>query len=354
MWTGDNAPHDSWKTSRRDVLNATEHVTSLLRHHFPGVAVFPVVGNHDSAPTNYFPPLDVEKHNFSMSGMYHDFAKLWRPWLPTAALKTLRRSGFYSVRVRPGFRIIVLNTNVAYRYNMWVLLTARTDPHHQLKWLAGVLRSARSSGERCHVIGHVSPADPDILPAWSHLYHEIIRSYQDVVTAQFFSHTHLNEIQVYKDHKDRPFSVSYVSPSLTPWKNVNPGYRIYTIDGARGNHSSWEVVDYERWTADLADANREPAEGPRWRRQASAARRYRLQNLSPRRWSRMVNKMLLTGKMFNRYHRDQSGAARVRGPCDIACRLRTVCGMVTTDRTSTLHCDIVRLLHRMGTAVGLS
>ena len=64
-------------------------------------------------------------------------------------------------------------------------------------------------------------------------------SYQDVVTAQFFSHTHLNEIQLYKDDRDRPFSVSYVAPSLTPWQNVNPGYRIYTIDGARGNRSSW-------------------------------------------------------------------------------------------------------------------
>ena len=31
---------------------------------------------------------------------------------------TLRKAGFYSVLVRPGFRIIVLNTNVAYRFNL--------------------------------------------------------------------------------------------------------------------------------------------------------------------------------------------------------------------------------------------
>ena len=77
------------------------------------------------------------------------------------------------------------------------------------------------------------------------IHHSVsVFSYQDVVTAQFFSHTHLNEIQLFKDARERPFSVSYVAPSLTPWQNVNPGYRIYNIDGARGNRSSW--VSHER------------------------------------------------------------------------------------------------------------
>ena len=60
------------------------------------------------------------------------------------------------------------------------------------------------------------------------------------MTAQFFSHTHLNEIQLFKEaRKERPFSVAYVAPSLTPWQNVNPSYRIYSVDGARGNQSTW-------------------------------------------------------------------------------------------------------------------
>ncbi|XP_043196538.1 sphingomyelin phosphodiesterase-like isoform X1 [Amphibalanus amphitrite] len=354
LWTGDTAPHDSWKTTRKDVLDLTARVTSLLRHKLAGVPVYPVIGNHDSAPTNYFPPSEVRKGNFSVSWLYHDYAKMWKHWLPADALATLRKTGFYSVLVRPGFRIIVLNTNVAYRFNLWVLLTATSDPHHQLKWLAGELRAARAADERCHVVGHVSPADPDILPGWSHLYHSVIRSYQDVVTAQFFSHTHLNEIQLYKDDRDRPFSVSYVAPSLTPWQKVNPGYRIYTIDGARGNRSSWEVIDYERWVADLAEANERPEKGPRWHLQMSAAARYRLKNLSPRRWSRMVKKMLVYGRKFDKYYSDLSGAASVVGPCDIECRIRTVCGVVSSDGTNSHHCRLVRLLYQMGTRAGLS
>ena len=52
LWTGDTAPHDSWKTSRQDVLSVTANVTALLRHRLAGVPVYPVIGNHDTAPTN--------------------------------------------------------------------------------------------------------------------------------------------------------------------------------------------------------------------------------------------------------------------------------------------------------------
>ena len=52
MWTGDNAPHDNWRTPGEEVLTATSTITTLLNKHFPGVPVFPVIGNHDSAPIN--------------------------------------------------------------------------------------------------------------------------------------------------------------------------------------------------------------------------------------------------------------------------------------------------------------
>ena len=68
--------------------------------------------------------------------------------------------------------------------------------------------------------------------------HYSISSYQTTVTGEFFSHSHLDEIHLSKDD-DRPFAVTYVAPSLSPWKNVNPGYKTYTIDGARGARSTW-------------------------------------------------------------------------------------------------------------------
>ena len=75
-----------------------------------------------------------------------------------------------------------------------------------------------------------------------------VSSYQTTVTGEFFSHTHVDEIHLSKDDDGRPFAVTYVAPSLSPWKNVNPGYKVYTIDGARGAQSTWvrNVAELQR------------------------------------------------------------------------------------------------------------
>ena len=51
--------------------------------------------------------------------------------------------------------------------------------------------------------------------------------------AQFYGHTHFDEFEVFYDTKDyqRPVGVGYIAPSLTPWENVNPAYRVYYVEG---------------------------------------------------------------------------------------------------------------------------
>ncbi|XP_037088399.1 sphingomyelin phosphodiesterase-like [Pollicipes pollicipes] len=284
-----------------------------------------------------FPPPEVWRDGFSVAWLYSALADFWKPWLPADAVATLERYGYYSVGVGPGFRVIVLNTNVAYKLNFWVLLTAQRDPYHQLEWLADELRAASRAGEKCHVIGHISPADPDILPAWSHLYRRIIRSYQTTVTAEFFSHTHVDEVQISKDKNDEAFAVSYIAPSLSPWKDVNPGYK--------------ELTDLERWTTDLADANRDPDRYPGWFLQYRAAEEYGLTTLSPEQWSKAVNAMLLKDHLFTKYYRNLSGGSRVQADCDGECRQEVICNVVTADRSSSLHCDLARATYRAGVSL---
>lgn len=60
-------------------------------------------------------------------------------------------------------------------FGSWVLMTAQRDPYRHLQWLTEELQAAQMSGESVHIVGHISPGDPDVLPAWSHLYHQIIQ-----------------------------------------------------------------------------------------------------------------------------------------------------------------------------------
>lgn len=53
---------------------------------------------------------------------------------------------------------------------------------------------------------------------------------------------------------DRTISVAYIAPSVTPFSNFNPGYKIYYVDGDHPDTSRM-VIDEECWTFNLDDAN---------------------------------------------------------------------------------------------------
>ena len=57
--------------------------------------------------------------------------------------------------------------------------------------------------------------------------------YESTITAQFFGHTHFDEFELFYDQKDlgRVINVAYIGPSVTPYYDLNPGYRIYYVDG---------------------------------------------------------------------------------------------------------------------------
>lgn len=83
----------------------------------------------------------------------------------------------------------------------------------------------------------------------------IIRRYESTITAQFFGHTHFDEFELFYDPKDpdRAISVAYIGPSVTPFVDLNPGYRIYYVDGDRDQSTRvsskiytatpWEMVE---------------------------------------------------------------------------------------------------------------
>lgn len=97
-----------------------------------------------------FPPPYVEQKDSSISWLYDELDTLWRRWLPASVSHTIRRGAFYSVLVRPGFRIISLNMNYCNNKNWWLLLNS-TDPATELQWFIYELQSAEFSNEKVHV-----------------------------------------------------------------------------------------------------------------------------------------------------------------------------------------------------------
>lgn len=333
-WTGDIPAHDVWQQSRKDQLRALNTITDLVKKFLGQVPVYPAVGNHESTPVNSFPPPFI-KGNHSSHWLYEAMAKTWEPWLPAEALQTLRIGGFYALSPRPGLRLISLNMNFCSRENFWLLINS-TDPAGQLQWLIQELQAAEDRGDKVHIIGHIPPGH--CLKSWSWNYYQIVSRYENTLAGQFFGHTHVDEFEIFYDEEtlSRPLSVAFLAPSATTYIGLNPGYRVYQIDGNYSG-SSHVVLDHETYILNLTQANA-PGAAPHWQRLYRARETYGLPDALPAAWHNLVYRMRDDVQLFQTfwflYHKGHPPPE----PCGTPCRLTTLCAQLSARADSPALC----------------
>nr|API81380.1 venom toxin [Hemiscorpius lepturus] len=324
LWTGDIPAHDIWNQSRSDQVFFLRYISKLMSRYFKGIPIFPALGNHESFPVNSFPIPEITG-NRSISWLYDELALAWRPWLPSSVLPSIKKGAYYSVKVNPGFRIISINMNYCNTLNWWLLINT-TDPAQQLKWLVNELQTAEIQGEKVHIIGHIPPGASDCLQVWSQNYYKIINRYNDTIVAQFFGHTHMDEFEIFYDAASSyPTSIAYIGPSITTYDGVNPGYRIYTVDGNYPN-SSRVVLDHETYYLNLTEANL--TNKPIWRLEYTAKKAFNMTSLLASDWHKVVKEFLKNDNLFQkfyRYYRKMSDY--FKEPCTGDCKAQLLCNL---------------------------
>ncbi|XP_065062750.1 sphingomyelin phosphodiesterase-like [Rhopilema esculentum] len=324
LWTGDVPAHNIWNQSRHDQVSALQFAGETLSKYFPNLKVFPCIGNHEGAPVNSFPPPFINDGH-SNDWLRKELAALWGRWLPADTQPTILKGGYYTALVRKGLRIISLNMNYCNNMNWWLMIN-NTDPAGQLQWMIGVLEGAEKNNEKVHVIGHIPPGSGDCLSHWSWNYYEIIKRYSHVITAQFFGHTHHDEFEIFYANDDvkMPANIAYIGPSVTPYTNLNPGYRIYEVDGDYAN-STQAVLDHLTYIIDLAKANKE--EKLSWELEYRATEAFGMKSLSPSDWNDLVNRMNSDDALFQTFNKFfyKSHPEKCTGPCkkSTLCRLKS-------------------------------
>ncbi|XP_066444653.1 sphingomyelin phosphodiesterase [Eleutherodactylus coqui] len=324
-WTGDIPAHNVWEQTRAQQLDALRSITGLIRKYLSPLPVYPAVGNHESAPVNSFPPPSIYG-NLSSSWLYNAMAQEWEGWLPASALDTLRIAGFYTTKIAPDLRLVSLNMNFCAVENFWLMINY-TDPAGQLQWLVGVLQEAEDNYEKVHIIGHIPPGL--CLKSWSWNYYRIVNRYESTIAAQFFGHTHLDEFEIFYDEEtlSRPLSVAFISPSVTTFINLNPGFRVYQVDGEYP-HSSHVVLDHETYILNLTEANKKPNEVPQWSLLYSALSTYRMKSAYPSDWEDLVQRFIHDDQLFQTFwflhHK-----GHVSEVCQEFCKTDVICGLRT-------------------------
>ncbi|KAJ6642014.1 Acid sphingomyelinase-like phosphodiesterase 3a [Pseudolycoriella hygida] len=95
LWTGDGLAHSTRRLIESHRLELLRNITDLLGRTFSSQFVFPVLGHEDGQGNNF-----------------HQLGELWRHWLPSEALQTFEKGGYYTIeQTKSRLRIIVLNTN---------------------------------------------------------------------------------------------------------------------------------------------------------------------------------------------------------------------------------------------------
>ena len=333
--TGDYPAHDVWLQSRDNNLAHTKKATDLVKEVFPEKPVFPSLGNHESFPCNNYPTSNVDGEN-DPSWLYDTLSEYFLDWLPEEALAQFRVDGYYSINYGTDFKIIGINSNMCLTYNFFLFLEWQ-DPGMQLAWLIDELLEAELEGRKVHLLSHVPPGNEDCLGSWGREFSKIISRFEGTVMAQFYGHTHNDEFAVFYDTDDssRPVSVGIVTPSITTYTGLNPGYRIYTVDaGYEG--ASHRILSHDTYIFNMTAANiAGPDQEPIWYKLYSAPEDLGMENLFPADYDDYVRRMAVDDELYaqflNFFNKDSYG--------DTTEKYKTLCPLLTSSNLDKTKCE---------------
>ncbi|PFX18637.1 Acid sphingomyelinase-like phosphodiesterase 3b [Stylophora pistillata] len=329
IWTGDDMPHvPNSQLSTEEVIETVKNLTDLLSAAFPNTTVYPALGNHDYHPKHLMPP--------KPNDIYRAVGNLWSRWLPHDAVNTFKEGGFYTVLIKPGLRLVSLNT--VYYYTNDKLTESIADPAGQFEWLDVLLTNASRNNEKVFIIGHVPPGAFERAPGKKWFYPKFNKDYlaaimkhADVITGHFLAHQHCDSFKILYDCKGIPTSSIFLCPAVTPWKTVlptvgynNPGIRLYKYD-----RSTMNVKDVWQYFTNLTLAN--TMSEPDWVLEYKVTEAFRIPDVSPKSLHSLVETFKTQGSSnFVKYYLYNSVSAGGE-QCDEECKTAQICGITEVD-----------------------
>jgi hypothetical protein len=231
------------------VTKTNEYVASVFRKAYPGVRIYPTLGNNDS---------DCGDYAVAPNGAFlASFRDVWSPIVGSRSFdRRFATGGYYhaDVPALKNVRIIALNTNFFSTNYKNPCGKPGPDPGaRELEWLDAELLLARTLGKRVWLLFHIPPgmdvfdtmkyggACPDLKSGtfWKDQYLQkylsITAVHRDTIAGSFAGHTHQDEFRIANG------DFIHITPSVTPIFGNNPAFEI--VDVAR----SGDVAGYTTW-----------------------------------------------------------------------------------------------------------
>ena len=253
------------------VARTNDYIASVLRKAYPGVRIYPTLGNNDS---------DCGDYAVAPNGAYlANFRDTWSPMVGSRSFdRRFGTGGYYHADVPAlhGVRIIALNTNFFSTKYQNPCGTPGPDPGLQeLAWLDAELALARRHGKRVWLLFHIPPgmdvydsatyggACPDMQAQtfWKDEYLQkylaITSAHRKTIAGSFAGHTHQDEFRIATG------DFIHITPSVSPVFGNNPAFEIVDVarDGDLAGYTAWHLPNVTApWAREysFADAYAKP------------------------------------------------------------------------------------------------
>jgi sphingomyelin phosphodiesterase acid-like 3 len=220
------------------VTKTIAYVALLLRKAYPGVRIYPTLGNNDSDCGDYA----VAPNSVFLA----NFRDVWKSSVASPSFdRRFPTGGYYHADVSglKGVRVIALNTNFFSTNYKNPCGTPGPDAGlRQLDWLDAELDLAREEGKRVWLLFHIPPgmdvydtieydgACPNMTPQtfwkaeYEQKYLKIVAAHRKTIAGSFAGHTHQDEFRIAAGN------FIHITPSISPIFGNNPAFEIVDVE----------------------------------------------------------------------------------------------------------------------------
>ncbi|SHO76738.1 Uncharacterized protein MSYG_1076 [Malassezia sympodialis ATCC 42132] len=294
IFTGDLVAHDDLYRYSRDFVKYSEQALyDMIKSVVKNKPFVPTLGNHDTSPENFMAPAaplpDGTAYKWDWDMDY--VSTLWknREWIGEQNVDDIKKHhGAFSVKPLKNLRVISLNTDFWYYVNVYNYVHSfNPDNSGMLRFLTDELLEAEKNHERVWIIGHVLSGwdGAEALARPSNLFYQIVSRFAPhTVAAIFFGHTHEDQFEVFyfndngesksaSQLTEHAVSMAYVAPSITPYTNLNPEFRVYHV-----HPETYEIMEFDQYYTPIPEfealVKQKKNHGPVWRKLYTARELY--------------------------------------------------------------------------------
>jgi len=327
LWTGDSVAQRNGEYTKSAIEYSLKNITAVfskLHTAFKGkVPIYPVIGNHDAYPQHQLPAKEY--------WVYTELAGLWEPFLPKDAIASLKKCGYYTVKVTTGLRLIVLNTVLYYTSNKMVG-DSENDPGGQIAWLHSTLKEAKNAGESVLIAGHI-PIRGYSGSFRSHYVNPFVKAmdgFHDIIKGSFWGHHHVDTFQLL-GNSSTDAHVAHLGGSISCRGDRNPTFRRYMIDPSK----KFEIESWRTFYMDLPEVNK--AGKIKWKTLYDSKTAYGMPDATTASLVSFMQEVEKNTTLFETMWKHRFGGGPI-GSCGASCRKNFICSVLHTKHTDYEKC----------------